>query len=59
MDSPVPDRGESPDLDLGFFRLIEFRRAENSWLGEIADQLESDPQECWQAARVWRRSSPS
>ena len=30
-------------------RLIEFRAAENSWLGEIADQLESDPQECWQA----------
>ena len=22
---------------------------ETSWLGEIADQLESDPQECWQA----------
>jgi hypothetical protein len=35
MDSPVPDCDDSP--------------AEKSWLSEIADQLESNPQECWQA----------
>ena len=35
MDSPVPDFDDSP--------------ADKSWLSEIVDQLERDPQECWQA----------
>ena len=35
MDSPVPDCDDSP--------------ADEGWLSEIVDQLENDPQECWQA----------
>ncbi len=48
MDSPVPDCDDSPEveLDLSADRVPP---AEKSWLSEIADQLESNPQECWHA----------
>ena len=54
MDSPVPvDPDDSPDCDLAERPARIHERAaderDQSWLSEIADQLESDPQECWHA----------
>ncbi len=48
MDSPVPDSDLSPELELDL-SADRVPPAEKSWLSEIADQLESNPQECWQA----------
>ena len=31
---------------------------ENSWLGEIVDQLECNPQECWQAVETLETLEP-
>ena len=46
-DSPAIERDLSEQTDPSCDRPAE--ASEKSWLGEIADQLESDPQECWQA----------
>ena len=48
MDSPVPDSDDSPvfEQDKSDDRVSP---GENGWLNEIADQLASNPQECWQA----------
>jgi hypothetical protein len=48
MDSPAPDRDNPPELDMDL-PVDRVPPAEKSWLNEIVDQLESDPQECWQA----------
>ena len=48
MDSPAPDRDNPPELDMDL-PIDRVPPAEKSWLNEIVDQLESDPQECWQA----------
>jgi hypothetical protein len=57
MDSPVPDSDDSPELalDLSGDRVP---RGE-SWLSEIADQLESNPQECWQAFESLQSVEPT
>ena len=48
MDSRLPDSDDSPDLerDMSDDRT---QPGEKSWFSEIADQLESNPQECWEA----------
>jgi hypothetical protein len=58
MDSPVPDSDDSPELELD---LSDDRvpRGEKSWLSEIADQLESNPQECWQAFESLQNVEPA
>jgi hypothetical protein len=48
MDSSVPDSDDSPELELDSPD-DRVPPGETSWLSEIADQLESNPQECWQA----------
>jgi hypothetical protein len=57
MDSPAPDCDDSPDLelDLSADRVLP---AETSWLSEIADQLERNPQECWQAFEALEKVEP-
>jgi hypothetical protein len=50
MDSPVHDADGSPELELELdLADDQLPAVEKSWLGEIAEQLERNPQECWQA----------
>ena len=58
MDSSVPDSDDSPELELDS---ADHRvpPGETSWLSEIADQLESNPQECWQAFESLQTVEPS
>jgi hypothetical protein len=48
MDSPVHDADGSPELELDLAD-DQLPAVEKSWLSEIAEQLERNPQECWQA----------
>jgi hypothetical protein len=57
MESPVHDADGSPEPepDHAADRLFS---AESSWLGEIVDQLERNPQECWQAIETLETLEP-
>ena len=48
-DNARSDRDDSDDADPARRTGIGRTASETSWLGEIVDQLESDPQECWLA----------
>ena len=51
------DADDSPGLELDLSAGREFS-VEKSWLGEIVDQLECNPQECWQAIETLETLEP-
>jgi hypothetical protein len=58
MDSPAPDFDDSPELEPEL-SADPVAPADSSWLGEVADQLESNPQECWQALESLEQVEPN
>ena len=57
MDAPLHDADDSPGLELDL-SADRHSSMENSWLGEIVDQLECNPQECWQAIETLEMLEP-